>query len=86
MIAGNIAGRTQTIPLAIFSKATQPGGIDQSWRLVVLSIIISCIAIAFGEIIGKGKFPKLRKNTIKSQCRNDLHINGDTECLVSKSR
>ncbi len=55
MIAGNIAGKTQTIPLAIFAKATQPGGISQSWRLVILSIIISCIAIFLGEMIGKNK-------------------------------
>lgn len=86
MIAGNIAGRTQTIPLAIFSRATQPGGIDQSWRLVVISIIISCIAIAFGEVIGKGKFPKLRKNTEKTKCSNDLQIYSGNECFVGKSR
>ena len=55
MIAGNIAGKTQTIPLAIFSKATQPGGIQQSWRLVILSIIVSCVAIAIGEKLGKKK-------------------------------
>ncbi len=53
MIAGNIAGKTQTIPLAIFAKATQPGGIQQSWRLVMLSIVVSCIAIALGERLGR---------------------------------
>ena len=55
MIAGNISGKTQTIPLAIFSKATQPGGIEQSWRLVILSILVSCVAIAIGEKLGKRK-------------------------------
>ena len=53
MIAGNITGKTQTIPLAIFAKATTPGGIEQSWKLVVLSILISCIAIAVGERFSK---------------------------------
>ena len=53
MIAGNIAGKTQTIPLAIFAKATQPGGIEQSWRRVILSIVLSCIAIVLGEALGK---------------------------------
>lgn len=53
MIAGNISGKTQTIPLAIFSKATQPGGMAESWRLVALSIVISCIAIIIGEAMGK---------------------------------
>lgn len=85
MIAGNIAGRTQTIPLAIFSKATQPGGIDQSWRLVVISIIISCVAIAVGEIIGKGKFPKLRRNSEKNTDERDIKIFTGKERLVGKS-
>ncbi len=82
MIAGNITGRTQTIPLAIFSKATQPGGIEQSWHLVVISIIISCVAIAFGEIIGKGKFPKFRKNAEKSKSERDIKVCNDSEWLV----
>ncbi|MBN1974225.1 MAG: molybdate ABC transporter permease subunit [Sedimentisphaerales bacterium] len=85
MIAGNIAGRTQTIPLAIFSRAMQPGGIEQSWRLVVLSIIISCIAIAFGESIGKGKFSKHRKNSVKSNFVSDLHISSDRVCITNRN-
>ena len=85
MIAGNISGHTQTIPLAIFSKATQPGGIDQSWRLVVISIIISCIAIVFGEMISKGKFPKLRKKTEKYKRTSDINICSGREWLAGKS-
>lgn len=45
MVAGNIGGQTRTIPLAIFSMANQPGGIDQAWRLVVLSILLACVAL-----------------------------------------
>lgn len=60
MVAGNILGKTQTIPLAIYTEATQPGGIQQSWRLVVLSIIVSCVAIAIGERIGKKRRPPVR--------------------------
>jgi molybdate transport system permease protein len=85
MIAGNIAGRTQTIPLAIFSRANQPGGIEQSWRLVVLSIIISCIAIALGERIGKRKRPKFRKVFEKYNSNGNLQIYRDKEYLVRRS-
>ena len=74
MIAGNIAGRTQTIPLAIFSKATQPGGIEQSWKLVLLSIIISCIAIVFGEFISKGKLSLLKGFSERSNSHSIMKI------------
>jgi molybdate transport system permease protein len=45
MIAGNIAGQTRTIPLAIFSLANQPGGAEQAWRLIGLSILLACLAL-----------------------------------------
>jgi molybdate transport system permease protein len=51
MVAGNIAGQTQTIPLAVFSLAGRPGGIDQCWRLVVLSILLACAALAATELL-----------------------------------
>jgi len=49
MVAGNIEGQTRTIPLAIFTKASRPGGMDQSWRLVVLAILLACAALAVSE-------------------------------------
>jgi molybdate transport system permease protein len=51
MVAGNIAGQTRTIPLAIFSLANQPGGIDQAWRLVALSIVLACVALAASGLL-----------------------------------
>lgn len=45
MIAGNIPGQTQTIPLAVYSMAERPGGISESWRLVALSVLIAAAAI-----------------------------------------
>ena len=51
MIAGNIEGETRTIPLAIFSMVNRPDGIEQSWRLVVVSIALACVALAAGELI-----------------------------------
>lgn len=51
MVAGNIAGRTRTIPLAIYSQASRPGGLDQSWRLVILSVVLACAAMIVGAIL-----------------------------------
>ena len=49
MVAGNIAGITQTIPLAIFSSANRPGGEAEVWRLVVLSVVLAASALAVSE-------------------------------------
>ncbi len=52
MVAGNIEGATRTIPLAIYTLANQPpGGMQQCWRLVVLSILVACGALAAGELL-----------------------------------
>lgn len=49
MIAGNIPGQTQTIPLCIYSLASEPGGMERSVRLVVISILIAALALAASE-------------------------------------
>ncbi len=51
MIAGNIEGETRTIPLAIYSLANRPGGMDEAWRLVALSVVLSCGALAMSEYL-----------------------------------
>ncbi len=53
MIAGNIAGVTQTIPLAIFSQVQRPDGVEQSWRLVCLSILIAGASLVASEILDR---------------------------------
>ncbi|GMV93434.1 MAG: molybdate ABC transporter permease [Candidatus Hydrogenedentota bacterium] len=45
MIAGNIPGKTQTIPLAVYAMTERPNGIAESWRLVALSVLIAAAAI-----------------------------------------
>jgi molybdate transport system permease protein len=45
VVAGNIVGETQTIPLAIFSYANRPGAEAQAWRLVGISIILAAAAL-----------------------------------------
>lgn len=49
MIAGNIPGQTQTIPLAVFSNAQRPGGIEESWRLVALAVVLAATALFASE-------------------------------------
>ena len=49
MIAGNIPGETQTIPLYIYSQLETPGGIEQSVTIVIVSVFIAAAALAIGE-------------------------------------
>ncbi|HTN77496.1 MAG TPA: ABC transporter permease subunit, partial [Pirellulaceae bacterium] len=51
MIAGNIAGETRTIPLFIYSQLDSPGGIEQTYRLIVVSIVISALALIAGNLL-----------------------------------
>ena len=51
MVAGNIDGLTRTMPLAVFSLANRTDGMDQAWRLVVLSILIACSALVVSELL-----------------------------------
>ncbi len=50
MVAGNIKGVTQTIPLAVYSKAHSTE-FNDVWPLVIVSIILSCIALIVGQRI-----------------------------------
>lgn len=50
IFAGNIAGKTQTIPLAIYSVMQVPGGESEAWILVFISIVLSMGALVFSEI------------------------------------
>ncbi|MGO8688573.1 MAG: molybdate ABC transporter permease subunit [Thermoguttaceae bacterium] len=49
MVAGNIEGRTRTIPLAIYSLSARPDGLTQAWRLVALAILLACAALAVSQ-------------------------------------
>ena len=51
MVAGNIEGQTRTIPLAVYTLANQSGEMGQAWRLVTLSILLSCAALALSELL-----------------------------------
>lgn len=53
--AGNIAGKTQTIALSVYSNMQIPGKESVVTRLVIISIIISLVAIIFSEYFNKKK-------------------------------
>ena len=55
MIAGNLPGETQTIPLYIYTEANAPGGIEQSVRLVVACVIIAVVALGLSEFLERKK-------------------------------
>ena len=55
VFAGNIAGKTQTLSLAIFSFAERPGGLEQCWRLAFFSVIIAGIALVVSQRMERKK-------------------------------
>ena len=58
--AGNIAGRTQTLPLAIYSALQQPNGNQQAGTLVMISICLSLVAMFVAEILSRRALRRLR--------------------------
>jgi molybdate transport system permease protein len=60
MVAGNIEGQTRTIPLAVYTLANQPDAMGQAWRLVALSVFLSCGALALSELLERRRFSDVR--------------------------
>lgn len=51
--AGNIIGQTQTLPLAIYSAMEVPGGEIVAFRLAMVSIILSFMAMVGSEFLNR---------------------------------
>jgi len=51
--AGNVFGETRTIPLALFSAMQTPGKEGEAFRLMLLSIIISFVAMLVSELVNR---------------------------------
>jgi molybdate transport system permease protein len=58
MFAGNVAGETQTIPVAIYTLINQPGGVERSWRLVAASALIAALALGLSEVLERRGGPR----------------------------
>jgi molybdate transport system permease protein len=53
IVAGNIPGLTQTIPLAIFDYASSPGGERMALALCTVSVVISLLVLFLHEYLGR---------------------------------
>ena len=53
MIAGNLPGETQTIPLFIYTEANVPGGIARCHRLVIACVVIAILALGTSEYLDR---------------------------------
>lgn len=51
VLAGNIPGRTQTIPLAIYSAINMPGGEARALGLLLVSVVLSIGALVVSQIL-----------------------------------
>lgn len=51
IFASNIPGKTQTIPLAIFTFLNQPGGTEKTRVLVIVSIVLAYLSILLNELL-----------------------------------
>ena len=53
----NIPGETQTLPLAIYTATQVPGGDAQAWRLAILSVLLSLVALTLSEWLARRASP-----------------------------
>ncbi len=51
IFAGNILGKTQTIPLAVFTYFNQPDGTEKATILLIVSVVISYLSILLNELM-----------------------------------
>ncbi len=55
IIAGNIQGRTRTLPLAIYSSLNEPGAEAQTVGLVCVAIALAFAALVLSRVLSVGK-------------------------------
>lgn len=89
MIAGNIPGQTQTIPMAIYF-AVEAGAINEAWFwvLIILCISLSSIGLAnfWQEVREKsGKIKELENNHEQIELDSNLQLIQSEEILNSRS-
>ncbi len=53
IVAGNIPGLTQTIPLAIYDYASSPSSVTMALSLCLVSVLISVVVLAAHELLSK---------------------------------
>ena len=61
VLAGNVEGRTRTIPLAVYSLFESPGGGRAAWVLVGASVLLSFLAMAGFELLSRRQRRRLEE-------------------------
>ena len=61
IIAGNIQGRTRTLPLAIYSSLNEPGNDAQTVGLVCVAIALAFAALVLSRVLSTGRVWKAGK-------------------------
>jgi len=61
VLAGNVEGRTRTIPLAVYSLLESPGGSRAAWLLVGASVLLSFLALAGFELLSRRQRKRLEE-------------------------
>ena len=49
MLAGNMPGKTRTIPLYVYDQYQSPTGMAGAWVMVIVSVFIALVALTIGE-------------------------------------
>jgi len=55
----NIPGETQTLPSAIYTFTQVPGGDAGAWRLTVVAVVISMLALLASELLARSTLRRL---------------------------
>lgn len=50
---GSVPGETETLPLAIYAALQRPGGDGVAWRLAILSVALSLVALVASEALAR---------------------------------
>ncbi len=59
IFAGNISGETQTIPLALFNQIQVPGMESSAFRLLLVAVVFSFLAMAVSEYLAKKLYKRI---------------------------
>jgi molybdate transport system permease protein len=62
VLAGNIEGRTRTIPLAVYALLESPGGTRGAWTLAVASVVLALLALAGFEMLSRWQRVRLEEH------------------------
>ena len=62
VLAGNIEGRTRTIPLAVYALLESPAGARAAWLLAGASVLLSLGALAGFELLSRWQRGRLEEH------------------------